>query len=195
MLDTRTVRKEATRARILEAAWELARRDGLAALSFREVAAAVGMRAPSLYTYFDSKNDLYDAMYAETAEMVAKVIRDGAVGSTPKDRLRSGMHAFVAFFAADPARYQLLVERPVPGFVPRPESFAVSRETFAATIATDLAALQITGERATNLWRAITTGLLTQQIANDPGGDGWTSLVDEAFDMYMTHQERKGKKR
>ncbi len=195
MLDTRTLRRDATRARILEAAWTLAKRDGLAALSLREVAAAVGMRAPSLYTYFDSKNDLYDAMYAETAAMVATVVRDGAVGSTPKDRLRRGMHAFVVFFAENPARYQLLVERPVPGFVPRPESFAVSRETFASTIATDLAALGITGERATNMWRAITTGLLTQQIANDPGGDGWTSLVDDAFDMYMTFHERKGKKR
>ena len=62
--DTRAIRRDGTRARILDAAWELARRDGLAAITLREVARQVGMRAPSLYTYFGSKNAMYDAMYA-----------------------------------------------------------------------------------------------------------------------------------
>ena len=65
-VDTRAVRRDVTRERILEAAWELARDQGLAAVSLREVAARVGMRAPSLYTYFPSKNAIYDAMYASS---------------------------------------------------------------------------------------------------------------------------------
>jgi len=43
----------------------LARRDGLAAVSLRELAEAVGLRQPSLYVYFTSKLDLYDAMFAD----------------------------------------------------------------------------------------------------------------------------------
>ena len=65
------MRRDATRARILDAAWDLARRDGLAAITLREVARQVGMRAPSLYTYFPSKNAMYDAMYTEAARQLA----------------------------------------------------------------------------------------------------------------------------
>src|ERR1700680_5086923 len=63
--DRRAERREATRAEILDAAWELAREQGLAGLSLREVAAKVGMRPPSLYWYFDAKHAIYDAMFAQ----------------------------------------------------------------------------------------------------------------------------------
>src|SRR4051812_30011310 len=48
-------RRDATRREILEAAWALIREDGWAGLTLRAVGARVGMRAPSLYTHFDSK--------------------------------------------------------------------------------------------------------------------------------------------
>ena len=41
---------------LVDAAWKQARADGLAALSLRDLARAVGLQAPSLYSYFDSKN-------------------------------------------------------------------------------------------------------------------------------------------
>ena len=61
----RESRREAAIATILEAAWALARRDGVAALSLSEVARTVGMKPPSLYSYFESKVALYDAMFAQ----------------------------------------------------------------------------------------------------------------------------------
>ena len=54
--DRRAERREATKAEILDAAWVQVRADGLAALSLRDLARTVGMQAPSLYSYFDSKN-------------------------------------------------------------------------------------------------------------------------------------------
>ena len=48
--DRRAERREATRREILDAAWEIARRDGLSAVTLREVGERVGMRAPSLYS-------------------------------------------------------------------------------------------------------------------------------------------------
>jgi hypothetical protein len=35
--------------------------------------------------------------------------------------------------------------------------------------------------------RALITGLVSLQIANDPGGDRWTRLQDEALDMLLAH--------
>jgi AcrR family transcriptional regulator len=40
-------------------------RDGLAAVSLRDLGEAVGLRQPSLYVYFMSKLVLYDAMFAD----------------------------------------------------------------------------------------------------------------------------------
>jgi AcrR family transcriptional regulator len=45
-------------------AWQLARERGLSQLTLRDIAHQVGMRAPSLYSHFESKNAIYDAMFA-----------------------------------------------------------------------------------------------------------------------------------
>jgi AcrR family transcriptional regulator len=63
--DRRQLRNEATKEEILEAAWKLARVQGLAGFSLRDLAMAVWMRHQSLYTYFPSKQAIYDAMFAQ----------------------------------------------------------------------------------------------------------------------------------
>ena len=66
--DRQAERREAVRGEILNAAWDVAREQGLAALTLREVAIRVGMRAPSLYSHFDSKHDIHDAMFRQAWE-------------------------------------------------------------------------------------------------------------------------------
>jgi AcrR family transcriptional regulator len=182
--DTRAIRRDATRARILAAAWDLARRDGLAAITLREVARQVGMRAPSLYTYFESKNAMYDAMYAEAARQLAGTLAGRPRAADPRQTLRGRMRLFTAFCVADPVRYQMLFERPVPGFAPAPESFQITAVALAGTRA-DLQAAGVSGERSLDMFRALITGLVSLQVANDPGGDRWTRLQDDALDMFF----------
>ncbi|HTT91316.1 MAG TPA: helix-turn-helix domain-containing protein, partial [Acidimicrobiales bacterium] len=43
---------------ILACAWKLAREQGIAGVSLHALAREVGMRQPSLYEYYDSKNAL-----------------------------------------------------------------------------------------------------------------------------------------
>ena len=45
----------------------------------------------------------------------------------------------------------------------------------------------VTEPRAQDLWTAIFTGLVDQQISNDLGGDRWTRLIDEAVDLLCDH--------
>jgi AcrR family transcriptional regulator len=182
--DLRAVRRTATRARILDAAWELARREGVAAITLRDVARRVGMRAPSLYTYFPSKNAMYDAMYAGGARAMTEVLSRRQEGPNPRETLRNRMRSFIEFCLADPVRYQLILERPIPGFAPARESFQITADALAGTRA-DMEAAGIGGERLLDLWRAVITGLVSLQIANDPGGDRWTRLQDDAFDMFF----------
>ena len=37
------------------------------------------------------------------------------------------------------------------------------------------------------MWTAITSGLASQQTSNDPGGDRWVRLADEATAMFLDH--------
>ena len=96
------------------------------------------------------------------------------------------MRLFTEFCVADPIRYQLLMERPIPGFAPAPESFQITVAALAATRA-DIEAAGVHGEPALDMFRALITGLVSLQIANDPGGDRWTRLQDDAFDMLLAH--------
>ena len=38
-----------------------------------------------------------------------------------------------------------------------------------------------------DLWTAVLAGLASQQLANDPGGDRYIRLVDEAVAMFASH--------
>lgn len=183
-VDTRSVRREATRARILQVAWELARHEGVAGVSLHAIARRIGMRAPSLYTYFASKHALYDAMFAEGARQLVETLAQRKEGANPQETLRNRVRQFISFCAADYARYQLLLERPVPGFEPSPDSLQITIDALAGT-RRDLEAAGIHGERSLDMMRALLNGLISQQLANEPGGDRWTRLLDEALDMFL----------
>jgi len=60
------------------------------------------------------------------------------------------MRVFIDFCLADPVRYQLLLERPIPGFTPAPESFQITTQALAGTRA-DMGAAGMHGERALDL--------------------------------------------
>ena len=186
-------RREAAIATILEAAWELARRDGVAGLSLSEVARRVGMKPPSLYSYFDSKAALYDAMFAQGfREYVGR--QEGVVpGSTLREALGTKMRHFVEFAVEDPARHQLLFQRTVPGFVPSEEAMAISFEAYDL-MRSALAAYGITDQADFDLITAVNTGLADQQISNDPGGDRWLRQLDRAADMLAAALERRPEK-
>ena len=61
------MRQEDTRQRILEKALELFSENGYDAVSVGEIAAAVGVKAPSLYNHFPGKRAIFDAIVEETA--------------------------------------------------------------------------------------------------------------------------------
>lgn len=185
---SRRARHEATRAQILGAAWDIAREQGLAAMSLRDLAERVGMRAPSLYSYFPSKSAIYDAMFAEANRDLLNVIEPIAARSdrrtTPHSRLRRGARAWMDFCCADPVRFALLYQRTVPDFVPSGPSYALA-ERVVVLLVDALSAAGVSAERDVDRFMAYLSGLAAQQIANDPGGDRWSRLVDDTVDSFI----------
>jgi hypothetical protein len=49
-----------------------------------------------------------------------------------------------------------------------------------------LASLGISDRRHLDLWTAVNTGLVDQQISNDPDGERWASLVEDAVTMFVS---------
>ncbi|MGA2560840.1 MAG: TetR family transcriptional regulator [Terracidiphilus sp.] len=84
-----SVKSEATRARILEAALGVFRESGFHAATMREIAAAAGVALGAAYYYFDSKNAIVLAFYQKAQdEMAPGLDRDLASARTLETRLR-----------------------------------------------------------------------------------------------------------
>jgi AcrR family transcriptional regulator len=183
--DRRAARRQGTKDQIVAAAWDLVREQGLAGLAMRDLGDRVGMRAQSIYSYFASKHEIYDAMFHEGQVAFAEAMAAGpADAASPRQVARRIAHGFFVFCTSDPVRYQLLFQRTIPDFVPSPESYAVAVETYEA-MRNELAAFGVTDPAALDLWTAVLTGLADQQISNDPGGDRWERIIDRAVDMVL----------
>lgn len=184
--DVRSRRRAQTRAEILEAAWRLSARHGIAGLSLRDLAREVGMQAPSLYTYFDGKAAIYDRMFAEGYRELDAAVADIEVEGDPVDVIASAIERFVAFCQASVPRYQLLFTRAVPDWTPSPEAYAVSLASYRRMVEL-LAGLGVEQPQELDLLTALISGMAAQQLANDPVGDRWQRLSREAAEMFVAH--------
>jgi AcrR family transcriptional regulator len=182
--DGRAARHQSTRRRILVAARHLTRSRGLAGWSLRDLAAAVGMQAPSLYVYLDSKNSLYDYMFADGYQALLDRIEATPTDGEARELLHRAAHLFFDFCVEDPARYQLLFLRTIPGFTPSPESYALA-QAVVGKLADVLQTAGIGSAQNVDRWTAVLTGMATQQISNDPGGDRWEKLLDSTIDLLL----------
>lgn len=144
------------------------------------------MRPQSLYSYFDSKNAIYDAMYAQGFRQFAAGQATWELTGELRTDLAAIGRYFVQFCTDDPVRYQLMFQRTIPGFEPSTESYAISVQSLGEMVA-HLATLGIDDPSHIDLFTALGTGLTDQQISNDPGGDRWIRLLDEAIEMFVGH--------
>lgn len=182
--DRRSRRRDARIAAILAEAWELARRDGLLGISLRDLADRVDLAQPSLYSYFASKADLYDAMFAEGNRQLIDEVLGEPFPDDAREALVEVLRRSVMFSSLDPVRHELLFQRPVPGFEPSATSYEVAEE-FYRSAATLITAAGVTEQTDVDLFTAIAAGLSNQQVANDPGGDRWAVLAERAVNLFL----------
>ncbi len=185
----------------MDVAIEVMTEFGVGGLSLGEVARRMGMRTPSLYVYFDSKHAVYDAVFArgwrEVHETMAPVY-DGVheAADLPAYFLNSA-RLFVGWMLEHPAQAQLMCWRPVPGYVPTASAY----EPAVAVIASALLSFQQLRERGLfrkeldpelllRTWTVLTTGVMTQQLANAPEAsldEGvFTATLPDLVAMFLT---------
>ena len=184
-------RREARMAQIVACAWALAREHGIAGVSLHALAREVGIRQPSLYEYFDSKNALYDAMFADGNRQLLERLDAVRLSGEPREALKGWLAVFAAFSCEDPARQQLLFGRPIPGFAPSPDSYALAEQVLAGVV-TLIRGAGVTGQGDIDCIVAVTAGLTDAQIANDPGGDRWLRHLDRLVDLLVDDAIARG---
>lgn len=196
-------RHEEMRETILEVAREMMRAEGAGALSWNEMARRVGLKPPSLYVYFDDKMAIYDALFRHGYEQYGALMAEVVEANPPGwGALRAAAEAHFQFCLENPDLFQIMFERPIPGFEPSPESLRVSfgelekgQRHFAKMISVEEIEPDLPPEQAFDLWIALEHGLTAQHLANQPElpmGEGrFGSLIPAAMDLFKAAWGRK----
>ena len=188
-----------TREEILDAALAVMAEQGVAALNLTEVARRVGLRQPSLYQYFGSRNAVYDALFERGMRIHAGLF-DAAINrhSAGWAAVRAASWETVRFAAGQPELAELIFTRAVPGFTPSERAYAPSVQV-AELMQTAMTAAAERGElhpaaaspRGVALLLIMVGGVGTQHLANERGIEFTLSrlipLLDTALDMYAAY--------
>jgi AcrR family transcriptional regulator len=153
---------------------------GVAGLSLGEVARRLGIRPPSLYVYFASKNALYDELFARGSREILEVLTEAIDdvlehAETLAHALLTAARAMVRWSVDNPVYAQLLFWRPVPGFEPSAESYQpavalmeVSSSSFRELQGRGWLRDDITVEQLLRDWTIVIAGVVSQQLSNAP---------------------------
>ena len=198
------LRRQQTIEEALDAAVAIMEELGVGGLSMSEIARRVGMRQPSLYKYFPSLHAVYDALFARGLELNGAAMRAAIEAASPGvAAIRASGQALVRWAVENPALGQLLYWRPVPGFAPAAATFDVSerqmdelRAAFAAAARAGQLRPSAAADEAPRLFTIVLSGLVSQQMANEPAADydtgSFTRLTDTAFDMFFARYAPPG---
>ena len=162
-------RREVVEREILDAAWTLMAREGVAAVSVREVARSVGLRQQSLTHYYPTKHALLDALFADGFTDLRRTLEQLPAAHDAVGRIVDVAVAVVDYCVANPARYHLMLQRTLPSFSPSEESHRVTLDCLKVLVES-LGEAGITDPADIALIRGLISGLAAEQIANDPQG-------------------------
>jgi AcrR family transcriptional regulator len=200
-LDRRQRRRQETLEEILEVAVEVMAEQGVAGLTLGEVARRMGIRTPSLYVYYDSKNALYDALFERGWRLLADTmghVRQEADHDDPVGQVHAYGAAFVRWAVEHRAYAPLMFWRPVPGFEPSDRAYgpaldlaAASRRWMASLRGRGVLRADVDVELAFRTWTAVISGVISQQLSNAPGEPfetgTYTSTLPELTAMWLGH--------
>jgi AcrR family transcriptional regulator len=190
--------REEVRRAILDAAREVMREEGVAALNLNEVARRVGMKTPSLYEYFSGKLAIYDALYLEGVRLYGESrIKRKEQNLNFWEFVEQAIYYYLNFAYRNPDLYYLVFERPVPEFVPSEESMVESRKLlgnlnpiFQEAINKGVIKTDLSVEAVRDIFIVVLHGLTSMHMANEPdlppGQGRFGSLIPAITDMLKT---------
>lgn len=124
-------------------------------MTWRGIARSVGINPASLYTYFDSLDDVFTAVILDSFERLGKAVQEtafDAADEAPAERLTTLALAYRQWAINHPAEFNLIFTDQLPGYAAPPDGPTVAAQTaifgpFAAAVA-ELMSPERTGSAA-----------------------------------------------
>ncbi len=160
---------------VVAGAAALADADGLDHLTLAALAAALGIRTPSLYAHVDGLGDLRARLAARGAREMASALQAGAAGRAGADALRAVAEAYRAYAHTHPGTYAAMQVA---------SDLEANQTAGAAAVGVFLAVLDgygIAGDAAIHAVRAVRSALHGFVALEREGGFGIPLSLDVSF--------------
>jgi len=108
-------RRGLDRARVVATAGDIADADGLEAVTLARVAAALGVRSPSLYNHVAGREGLLRGLSSQSTRELADARRRAATGRVGEQAILAVAQAQRTYALAHPGRYAATVATPAAG--------------------------------------------------------------------------------
>jgi AcrR family transcriptional regulator len=153
---------------------------GLRQLTLARLAAAVGIRTPSLYAHIDGLDDLRSRLGARGAWELSAALKVAAAGRARGEALRAIALAYREYAHAHPGTYAAMQ------LAPDSEEFAAAGAEVVGTIVAVLRGYGLEGEPAIHAVRAIRSALHGFVTLEREGGFGLPIDLDHSYDNLVT---------
>lgn len=104
---------------------------GRAGVSWRGIAREVGMNPASLYTYFDSLDDVFTAVILDSFQRLGDAMQEAATANADaeaRDRLIACARAYRAWAITHPGEFNLIFTDQIPGYAAPPDGPTVEAQ-------------------------------------------------------------------
>jgi AcrR family transcriptional regulator len=160
---------------VVAAAAQLADAEGLARLTLARLAAALGIRTPSLYAHVDGLADLRARLGARGARELGADLQQAAAGRSGADALRAVADAYRAYAHAHPGSYAAMQAAS-----DREENQAAGAAVLGVILAA-LSGYELDGDATIHAVRAIRSALHGFVVLESEGGFGIPLSVDDSY--------------
>jgi AcrR family transcriptional regulator len=168
-------------AAVVAAAADIADAEGLDGLTLARLAAAVGVRTPSLYNHVGSLDDVRRGIALVGLREIGDALRDAAVGRARDDALVAMAHAYRAYARAHPGRYAATQRAPAADDRELIEAAAKAVDVLLAI----LRGYGLEGDDAIHAARAVRSALHGFVTLEAGGGFGIPVELDQSFERMV----------
>ena len=205
-------RRQETIEEILDVAVDVMAENGAGGLALGEIARRMGIQPPSLYVYFNSKNAIYDAVFARgwtalldsMAPLGQRLDEMENTADAPELLLIVAQH-FTRWAVENRPYAELMFWRPVPGYQPSKAAYepAVemsrrSTQLFAELQRRGVVRANVDATEVSTAWTILISGVISQHLSNEPAQTfdrgRFTSLLPALTSMFLAHYGPKGER-
>ena len=191
-----------SRTKILNAASDLFLEGGITALSVRAIAKQAGLSTIGIYSYFDGKQGILDALYIEGFERVANAMDVSELNASPRKKVLHATQAYLTVADKFGAHYRLIFGELSVSYQPSERARLVGEQAFGKLI--DLAALLLPQDasllskqkQALEIWAIVHgyVGLKNHAVSKLISSADWNALALDTVGRHLDVLESRKSK-